>query len=790
MAVSCSIFLRERGNIGNNKNLRGYLTEWEFTLLRNHGCGGLTFSALMSESEWEVYEPYCVIDGLAHVFFKLNDAVEHRTWMGTLEDIPDPSATPPARTHRRFRARPTWAQLENPGARALWVFEGETVKAMVQLLASTFAADQTTVSSSTTEIIAGSSYEITQAILEDAPLGPLIKKLAEVNQATVYGVEGGNDKVYFKDETPASAAPAYTFRMGTHTDGVVKFTRKQRRGQRANAFLVQGRNAQSGNPMIVTAHDSALDTHADPVWRWKIVRAPELVEGPDLKRWAEWLVAKEKDPLEEGTLVIAGIDTFLTSGAIRDLNVNVQVQDENGVPLTYQSTYEQWPLQSIAYSMTNEGSYNAVLKMGNALPIDAMDELGVRELLQELAVFAAKEFSNQVEVQADDDPWPITTYITFLADNQMRNNIRIRLDNRIDSIDLDATDPGDGSKLCLNLKADYDGGITGDGGGDTTGQFVTTAVGVGDSYDTFALLRRLSYPIFIEGGAGAGRENHFFEPPTRITADRRPPTWYVSARTRSDGTNNYNQEHIIPNAWNPVWPFESRSYNGFLLHNTALTFNTDIIYEFWWGVPDATETDDRYLVFSYEDEDNYHFVHMERGSSAADLRFRVGKVIDGTVTWSPLGAWTVTVGTGGSGDLISVTVYLNPASDRHRVRTENINTGYVTEQTQQAGWWQPTAAMVYAGFRWACPTTTGWVGGGTWGLKKMTFGGATGAEHWYISRDDKHSWEGGTLNTNFGNAVNLGAYAGGGTESADIYIKGYVIYPQILTGIAAGWKNA
>lgn len=797
MSVSCSIFLRERGNITNNVNLRPYLTEWEFMLRRNQGCGALTFSALMTEALWATYEPYCVIDELAQVYFKMNDVSEHRTWMGTLEDIPDPSATPPARTHRRFRARPTWAQFENPGARALWVFEDKSINCIVDLLATYWGVNQTTVSSSTAEIIAGSSYTVVQTILEDAPIGPTIKKLAEINQATVYGINGRSDAVYFLDETPASTAPTHTIRMGNHADGVVKFSRKQRRGQRANAFLVEGRDARSGNPMIVVAYDSALDTHADPVWRWKRLRAPELVNGPDLKRWAEWLVAKEKDPLEEGTLEIAGVDTWLTSGAIRgtDLNCNVQVKDEDGVVIQYQGTYDQWPLQSITYRMTNAGSYDATLKLGNALPIDVMDELGVRELLQELAVFSAKEFSNQVEVQADDDPWPISTYIAFLANNQMRNNVRIRLDNRIASIDLDALDPTDGTKLCLNLKSDYDGGITGDGGGDAVGQFVTTAIGVGDSYDTFALMRRIAYPVLIEGQAGAGRDAHFYEP----FVYRSPangvftPNWTISGTETSDGINTITQQHIVPEKVETT-TYEGFLLWGFLLHSVPLTFQAETVYEFWWGTPTSSDAEDRCLVFNYKDAINFHFVEMTRGSSETKLEWRVGKRVDGDYTWSPLAPKALTVGTTGNGDLIRVTVTPNTLWGSLGVTVANIHAGNEssTSQSQQPGWWEPAAGAVYAGFRWKCPNHVPMPSGyEPWRIKKMTFANATlsTTASWYLSRDGKASWE-GPLDAIDGGSELLGAYAGGGTESKDIYIKGQVVYPQILTGVAAGWKNA
>ena len=800
MSVACGIYLRERGAIGNNKRLdvtgsnSAQLRQWEFTLLRRQGCGALTFTVYAPESAWPALEPYCVVDGLAHVYLNMNEAAEHCTWRGTLEDVPDPTATPPARTLRTFRARPTWAQLESPGATALQVYSNQTVNYMVKNLAVQFGVPQATISSDTTQIIAGDSYTVVQAILEDLYVGPTIKKLADINQSTVYGVSGQIDAVYFKDEISEATLAAHTFRIGNRAHGVKSFSRKQRRGSRANAFIVEGRDARSGNPMIVVAYDSALDSHPDAIWRWKRLRAPELVNGPDLKRWAEWLVAKEKDPLEEATLEIVGIDGYLTSGAIRDCNINIGVEDENGSAIQYKSSYSQWPLQSIAYRLTPQGSYDATLKLGNSLPVDALDELSVRDLLRELAVFEAKEFSNQVEVQADDDPWPISTYLAFLANNQMRNNVRIRLDNRIKAIDLDAVDPSTGVKLSFTLTTDYEGGLTG-GSGDALGQFVTTAIGVGDSYDTWAILRRLEYPVLIEGQEGSGKDTHFYQPWVQTSANEGTltPNWIAGVRNISDGLNLTLQPIIVPVRW--VYEGTQRMHNGFLLHNTPLTFQSDLIFEFCWGIPYSSTDDYRFLVFNYEDVNNYHFIEMMRGASETALNWRVGKYIAGALTYSPLGAETVTVGTVGRGNIIRVTIQPDTNIHSHYVTVANIHHGYenTSSQTQSYGWWDPSEGMVYAGFRWLMTWTAGQgqPGMGFWYIKKLTFDNAVAGNTWYVSRDTLATWE-EIYSVDYGYTNLLGAYAGGGTEDEkkEVYVKGFVAYPQILTGIALGWKDA
>ena len=129
MAVTCGIYLGERGDFsGNNVRLdvtgsnSAQLKSWEFTLLRRQGCGALTFTAYAPEAAWPAIEALSVIDNVARVYLNMNDIAEGCIWSGTLEDVPDPTATPPARTVRSYRARPTWAQLESPGATALAVY--------------------------------------------------------------------------------------------------------------------------------------------------------------------------------------------------------------------------------------------------------------------------------------------------------------------------------------------------------------------------------------------------------------------------------------------------------------------------------------------------------------------------------------------------------------------------------------------------------------------------------------------------------------------------------------------
>ena len=248
MAVSCSIFLRERGNeSGNLFNLRPYLVSWGFQLLRRNGCGPATFTAVMTDDEWAALEAQglLVADTVVHFYFNMNEAAEHRTWSGTLKTFPLDKNTPPNRRRRRFTAAPVWSQLKKPGCVVLRAFDAlETMQAIVQgLISPTIAAD-TDVDTSTTDVTAGGDFSPGRTLFIDQEAAHCIEKSAQVYGDVVYGVSGADDHLYFADETNDTAEPVVIFRMGTHADGVVKFTRTtQVRRNQANHYIVRGREA-------------------------------------------------------------------------------------------------------------------------------------------------------------------------------------------------------------------------------------------------------------------------------------------------------------------------------------------------------------------------------------------------------------------------------------------------------------------------------------------------------------------------------------------------------------------
>ena len=136
MSVSCGIYLRERGNeVANKFNIAPFCTDWSFQLLRNQGCGPATFTAVMTEAQWEALDAQglLVIDTVVHFYLNMNEAVEHRIWSGTLKSFPLEKNTPPERMRRKFTCAPVWSQLKKPGCMLLRAFDAdETVQQLIR----------------------------------------------------------------------------------------------------------------------------------------------------------------------------------------------------------------------------------------------------------------------------------------------------------------------------------------------------------------------------------------------------------------------------------------------------------------------------------------------------------------------------------------------------------------------------------------------------------------------------------------------------------------------------------
>ena len=790
MAVSCSIFLRERGNEGGNVfSMRPFLTSWSLQLLRRNGCGPATFTAVMTDDEWATLEArgLLVTDTVVHFALKMNEAAEHRLWAGTLKSFPLDKNTPPSRRLRKFTCAPVWSQLKKPGCLLLRAFDAdETMQAIVQGLISSIA-DSTDVDTSTAGVTAGDAFSPGRTLFIDQEAAHCVEKSAQVYGDVVYGVEGMYDKLYFADEWSDLMPPIATFRMGTHADGVVKFTRTtQVRRDQANHYIVEGREAKSGNPMTVEYEDPDLATDPSMIRRTKKVRAPDNVKGATLLRWAQYLVARDKGPKTVAVLDVAGIDTKFTEegDVIRtwaQVNGNIAVEDEGGAPLG------QWPIQGVTYSM-NKGAYGAKFELGDALKQDIVDAFGMRDTLREIAVYELKEFSNQVELSAMDDNWKEDAYVFFVLNHGMRNSVRVSLQS-LRHIDFDHA-------LTTGIITDAtDDGITGliDATDETViGRFITQQIPVGVSYNDWALLRNVEYARIIEGEGDAGKAQMWMPsglPPH--DGQTYNPSWRALIREGMSGPVK---------GLNPVrrhmGGVDYVDYYGCALYENTIHPSASIDWTCIWYRARNEEQDSAYMIFGYTDLNNYHFIELTDDPGTEDwLRWRAGKYTDGVKTYT---------------DTVVGSVWINktnpPWSFNFRVEPDPSANMYVfkarrwipsldrwsawTVQAAPSGWYELNEAThtVGVGQKWDDMIPSG---GGLYGPTwlRLTFDSVEAGDEWYLSRDGGDSWE-GPFDPDSGAKLVLGAYAGGHTEQDYILIKGFVAFPQYLVDYAAGWKNA
>ncbi len=800
MAVSCSIFLRERGNeSGNLFDIGPYCTRWSFQLLRRNGCGPATFSAVMTDSEWAALEAdgLLVADTVVHFYFKMNEAAEHRTWSGTLKSFPLDKNTPPSRRVRKFTCAPVWTQLKKPGCLLLRAFDSdETMQAIVQELVNPAdpdhgaISDHTDVSTATAGITAGADFSPGRTLFIDQAAAQCIEKSAQVYGDIVYGVSGQNDNLYFADETNDTAAPVATFRMGTHADGVVKFTRTtQVRRNQANHYIVEGREAKSGNPMTVDYEDPDLATDPDMVRRTNKVKAPDNVKGATLLRWAQYLVARDKGAKTVAVLDVAGIETkFTEEGDVvrkwQQMNGNAAVEDEDGNALG------QWPIRGVTYSMGSEGEYGGKFELGDELQQDLVDAFGMRDTLREIAVHDLKEFSNQVELNAMDDDWKEDAYVQLVLDHGMRNSIRVSLQS-LRHIDFDHA-------LTTGIITDAtDDGMTGlidSDDADVIGQFVSQQIPVGMSYDEWALLRNVEYPRVIEGDEDAGYSRVWFPWPLPPHDGQTHGCHWRGLILEGTGgpTKGLNPRAHVLDHGDFVDYYSVALYEG-IIHPTA-----DIDWTCRWQRARNEDQDSAFLIFGYKDRENYHFIELTDDPGTENLlRWRAGKYTNGNITYvnTVVGSLPIT-GAEGAGWCYNFRVEVGTGGNYYVFKARRWDTtagawGSWTTQAAPVGWFQLDSAphSVGVGQKWDDLPRTSWGGLYAPSWLRLTFDGTEAGDEWYISRDGGESWE-GPFDPDAGTKVVLGAYAGGGTEVDYILIKGYVAYPQILVGYAGGWKNA
>ena len=236
---------------------------------------------------------------------------------------------------------------------------------------------------------------------------------------------------------------------------------------------------------------------------------------------------------------------------------------------------------------------------------------------------------------------------------------------------------------------------------------------------------------------------------------------------------------------------------GAQLHENKLHPSASIDWTMTWYEASVHEYS-RYtfIVFGYTGTDDYHFVRFSNPYNVGGtvLRWEAGKYVAGVLSFDSTLAGFMSLGAPTwQENRLNIRIEPDTANDSYtlKVRKWNYATpGWWTWGTSVSvpGWFSLAEAThsVGMGQSWDAVPPTVRVEGPHW--TSLKYDSCTAAADWYISRDGGIWWE-GPLNADTGALVNLGAYPGLPAQEKDyILIKGFVAYPQLLTGYAVGWK--
>ena len=733
--------------------------------LRRIGCSSASFT--VCRTDFSAVESLLVGANIVEISFDFGSG-STLTWSGRITRVDKADNTTPKNKIRTVECKGFWHDLTNPGCKVLkaWSTSTATTSIAMGLIVSPISAE-TGIELDLTGVTASDPYFIDQTLFEDQPAADCIKKLAEVNNDTVYGVDEDR-RLYFRDETAEGAAAMLTFQQGTTADAVKMFDRKEDWSKCVNHYIVEGRDAESGNPCTMESYDSALDSDATLPWSTKVVKAPDLVTGADLKQWADYLVARDKDPKIQAKLSIADISTKLATPLLCEtLNGNIAVDDTGG------SEIGKYQAQAIKYTLTG-GVIAATIEIGNELCRDEVDALGFRDLLRDMAAQSMKEFSNGIEVASWTSDWRRDAHIT-MAGNGLRNDWRAEITDchKDDSIiDFDHEDTTGIKRTTRPV------GITSKTLDTSGATFVTRPIAVRGDFPTWAALRHMEGKTFFDDAPQSDKDAFFTE--------AYDSTYPMSWRER-DGyiVPDPLQHHTTP-----------RDFDGRLICTTGVHPETSIVFKFKWGTPhgDGSYTYcRRYLLHHYDNNSNHYRIQLKHESGSPDkLAMGIERIYEGTTTaHSAANGYSSsyrTVNLYGEGDEIQVTIDNIDiwANDRYRVTMENLTNGQETSCTTDVNWLALSADMNRVAFR--CWLNNFYFsddsrGYDNWFIQSVSFADDPSyATDWYITRDGS-TWE-NLYSVDTGAPKTLGL---DGAVTETVRIKGKVRFPQILTDIALGW---
>lgn len=736
------------------------IAEWDFEKMRRGGCGA--FKATLALDDWSTGSPspedFMCSENIVQIWLDINVGSfgTHPDYTGFITKVDKEKATPPKRVVRTIQGYGLSKQIGRNGYLVLYATNGATIYAVVGDLLALFAAN-TDIISSPLQIQTGWNYTLGRVLYyPDKPGLDCIRQLAEVNLATVYGVDARR-RLYFKPETDTGAPSIITVRLGDKDDGIKSFTHTET-SPGPNLYIVEGQHALSGNPMTIEESDIEAGGRTRP----KRKKAPELIVGANLIRWAQFLLARDRDPKTRIKLPRESIDSDGMAQYVIDPNNNAAIQDENGALITTEQ------IQAVQYRMKG-GNLGMTLELGTDPELDLLGDLELREMLREIRVHQAKELSNQTEIAADASGWATDALVEFVMNYQMRNCVRFTVDNDRTLIDWDHDET-------VNIGIEETlGGVTANLGGTGHGTLVTLPIEVGRVYNEFSMYRRIVYPRLIATDPAAFVAKSQFYAGSGGT---------IKFEVNNDG-----------DGIQPHWLGALSSFEGYAIWPRPVALFCHHIVTMKWGHPIGSSTyAKRYYIFQFKDTLNHARIAMWR-TTASTMTWALYKTVDGNST--PGFTHTMAVD---DQDILELTVDMRSASGDW-INLNPICTLRNVTQSITNGPWDGGAHFLLdlvnlgaykVGFR-AWHVRQSGLDEDDWHVQLLTFDQVMESGYfWKISRDGGESWEPseGGWSPDTVDLIDLGDYAGPGTAGEEVLVRGGLSYPQTMTHWALAWKNS
>ena len=725
------------------------------------GCADFSFRGALTD--WSSIEALMIPENLVEISVDVGSGLG-LVYTGLVQRVDGPDNTPPGHVVRSVSGYGLSVELKKGGVTVLDGYENMTVEAIVEDLVTTHIGPNTDILTSTLVVTAGSGYTIPRTLFIDTPAEDCIKKLAEVAGGggdITWGVNNSRYLFFAAKNT----STVLTLQQGDKDSGVT-VSRYERGTPGPNAYIITGKEARHGNPMSIREEDIESGGRLREV----TLRAPSLIEGDDMVAYAQYLIDRDRDAPVNITVDCVGIEDKLSSIVTASGRVALLDKDAGSI-----GTFD---IKAVTYSL-HEGVLDAKFELGDDYEPDPSETL--RDLIRDTIILDSSEFMNQTEIDADTDGFGTDARI-LMAQNGIRNVVCYDFEGKLDLIDWEQ----ESSDYTKGVRADRsDAGLSSQRGAQNSATFGTLPIPQGKNYNTVAILRKCVYPALFRDDMSGDLFGRFLHKPWDQPY---PVLWEaVPYGTEPDQISEVRPYIVGPGV-------SGVDFGGLLRHDRPVTDGVDYLLRFRWGEPaGGSSTVMRYFMFKFQDTSNYACVQMFKNGS--NITFYLAKKVAGS--WSYVGsAHTLAYS---ANDICLLTVDCH--SYANLTRNVGIRLDNETADTHAGFYWSAANALDnvpgdQCGLAsWLDSTLNPGEGNryyDTWGIRTLTFANAieTGTmPGWQVSRDGGYSLDSEEFEVDAGTPQNMGAYAGGGTEETSLIVRGVLIYPQILTKMAVGWRN-